>query len=135
MMDAVHRYDGYVAKSTGDGIFALFGAPVAHEDHPQRTLYASLRMQEELTRYSSCVSKDGRPYRFGSALTPVRLSSAPSRPARGTQSMYQSDTRPVWLLACRRSRRRAQSRSATPYASWSRDTSCSRPLVRQESRA
>ena len=48
MIDAVHRYDGYVVQSTGDGIFALFGAPVAHEDHPQRALYAALRMQEEL---------------------------------------------------------------------------------------
>jgi adenylate cyclase len=35
MMDAAHRYDGYIVQSTGDGIFALFGAPVAHEDHPQ----------------------------------------------------------------------------------------------------
>jgi class 3 adenylate cyclase len=52
MMDAVHRYDGYIVQSTGDGIFALFGAPVAHEDHPQRALYAALRMQEELRRYS-----------------------------------------------------------------------------------
>jgi class 3 adenylate cyclase len=34
MIEAVHRYDGYVAQSTGDGIFALFGAPLAHEDHP-----------------------------------------------------------------------------------------------------
>ena len=34
MMDAVHRYDGYVAQALGDGIFALFGAPIAHEDHP-----------------------------------------------------------------------------------------------------
>jgi hypothetical protein len=42
MIDAVHRYDGYVVQSTGDGIFALFGAPVAHEDHPQRALYAAL---------------------------------------------------------------------------------------------
>jgi len=48
MIDAVRRYDGYVVRSTGDGIFALFGAPVAHEDHPQRSLYAALRMQEEL---------------------------------------------------------------------------------------
>src|SRR5919109_4657498 len=46
MMDAVHRYEGYVAQSLGDGIFALFGAPIAHEDHPQRALYAALRMQE-----------------------------------------------------------------------------------------
>jgi hypothetical protein len=38
MMDAVHRYDGYVAQALGDGIFALFGAPIAHEDHPQRAL-------------------------------------------------------------------------------------------------
>ena len=38
MMESVHRYGGYVAQSTGDGIFALFGAPVAHEDHPQRPL-------------------------------------------------------------------------------------------------
>src|SRR5229473_6174889 len=50
MMDAVHRYEGYVAQSTGDGIFAFFGAPIAHEDHPQRALYAALRMQEESRR-------------------------------------------------------------------------------------
>jgi class 3 adenylate cyclase len=50
MMDAVHHYGGYVAQSTGDGIFALFGAPVAHEDHPQRALYAALRMQDEIRR-------------------------------------------------------------------------------------
>ena len=52
MMDAVHRYGGYVAQSTGDGIFALFGAPIAYEDHPQRALFAALRMQEEVKRYA-----------------------------------------------------------------------------------
>src|SRR5499433_3207958 len=52
MIDAVHRYDGYIVQSTGDGIFALFGAPVANEDHPQRALYAALRMQDEMCRYS-----------------------------------------------------------------------------------
>ena len=52
MMDAVHRYEGYVAQALGDGIFALFGAPLAHEDHPQRALYAALRMQEEMRRYA-----------------------------------------------------------------------------------
>ena len=52
MMEAVHRYGGYVAQSTGDGIFALFGAPIAHEDHPQRALYAALRMQAESKRYA-----------------------------------------------------------------------------------
>ena len=59
MIDAVHRYDGYVVQSTGDGIFALFGAPVAHEDHPQRALYAALRLQEELKRYSAKVLAEG----------------------------------------------------------------------------
>ena len=59
MIDAAHRYDGYVVQSTGDGIFALFGAPMAHEDHPQRALYAALRMQEELKRYSAKVVADG----------------------------------------------------------------------------
>ena len=52
MMDAVHRYEGYVAQALGDGIFALFGAPIAHEDHPQRALYAALRMQEAMRHYS-----------------------------------------------------------------------------------
>lgn len=52
MMEAVHHYGGYVAKSLGDGILALFGAPIAHEDHPQRALYAALRMQEAVRRHS-----------------------------------------------------------------------------------
>jgi len=59
MMDAVHRYDGYVAQSTGDGIFALFGAPLAHEDHSQRALYAALKMQEGMRRYSSRLREAG----------------------------------------------------------------------------
>jgi class 3 adenylate cyclase len=59
MIEAVQRYDGYVVQSTGDGIFALFGAPVAHEDHPLRALYAALRMQEDLRRYSSKPGAEG----------------------------------------------------------------------------
>src|ERR1700674_4672608 len=59
MIDAVRRYEGYAVQSTGDGIFALFGAPVAHEDHPQRALYAAMRMLEELRRYSTKVVADG----------------------------------------------------------------------------
>ena len=55
MMDAVHRYEGYVAQALGDGILALFGAPLAHEDHAQRAVFAALRMQEELKRYSDSV--------------------------------------------------------------------------------
>ncbi|HYL60721.1 MAG TPA: adenylate/guanylate cyclase domain-containing protein, partial [Candidatus Acidoferrales bacterium] len=60
MIAAVNRYDGYVVQSTGDGIFAMFGAPVAHEDHPQRALYAALRMQEDLRRYAATLRERGR---------------------------------------------------------------------------
>ncbi|MFC3106699.1 adenylate/guanylate cyclase domain-containing protein [Undibacterium arcticum] len=55
MMEAVHHYEGYVAKSMGDGILALFGAPIAHEDHAQRALYAALRMQDAMRRYADHV--------------------------------------------------------------------------------
>src|SRR5438094_5985311 len=52
MMDAVHRYEGTVNQVMGDGIMALFGAPIAHEDHAVRACYAALRMQESVTRYA-----------------------------------------------------------------------------------
>jgi class 3 adenylate cyclase len=51
MMDAVHRYEGTVNQVLGDGIMALFGAPLAHEDHAVRACYAALAMQEEMRRY------------------------------------------------------------------------------------
>jgi class 3 adenylate cyclase len=59
MIDAIDRYGGYVVQSTGDGIFALFGAPLAYEDHPQRALYAALRLQEGIRGYSGKLVADG----------------------------------------------------------------------------
>ena len=52
MMAAVHRYEGTVNQVMGDGIMALFGAPLAHEDHAVRACYAALAMQEALQRYA-----------------------------------------------------------------------------------
>ena len=52
MMDAVHRYEGTVNQVMGDGIMALFGAPVAHEDHAVRACYAALDMQAAIRRYA-----------------------------------------------------------------------------------
>jgi len=52
MMDAVHRYEGTVNQVLGDGIMALFGAPVAHEDHAVRACYAALAMQATMRRYT-----------------------------------------------------------------------------------
>src|SRR5687767_10364812 len=52
MMEAVHRYEGTVNQVMGDGIMALFGAPLAHEDHAVRACYAALQMQESVKRYA-----------------------------------------------------------------------------------
>ena len=52
MMDAVHRYEGTVNQVMGDGIMALFGAPIAHEDHAVRAGYAALKMQEAIRAYA-----------------------------------------------------------------------------------
>jgi class 3 adenylate cyclase len=49
MMDAIHRYEGTVNQVMGDGIMAIFGAPVSHEDHAVRACYAALKMQETIT--------------------------------------------------------------------------------------
>ena len=52
MMEAVHHYEGTVNQVMGDGIMALFGAPLAHEDHAVRACYAALRMQESVGRFA-----------------------------------------------------------------------------------
>jgi class 3 adenylate cyclase/tetratricopeptide (TPR) repeat protein len=52
MMEAVHHYEGTVNQVMGDGVMALFGAPLAHEDHAVRACYAALRMQEAIGRYA-----------------------------------------------------------------------------------
>src|SRR5262249_55355486 len=57
MMEAVHRYEGTVNQVMGDGIMALFGAPIAHEDHAVRACYAALRMQETVRRYAEGVRR------------------------------------------------------------------------------
>jgi class 3 adenylate cyclase/tetratricopeptide (TPR) repeat protein len=57
MMEAVHRYEGTVNQVLGDGIMALFGAPLAHEDHAVRGCYAALRMQDALKHYAGEVHR------------------------------------------------------------------------------
>jgi class 3 adenylate cyclase/tetratricopeptide (TPR) repeat protein len=57
MMEAVHRYEGTVNQVMGDGIMALFGAPLAHEDHAVRACYAALRMQESVKKYADEVRR------------------------------------------------------------------------------
>ena len=57
MIEAVHHYEGTVNRVMGDGIMALFGAPIAHEDHAVRACYAALRMQETVKRYADEVQR------------------------------------------------------------------------------
>jgi len=57
MMEAVHHYEGTVNQVMGDGIMALFGAPLAHEDHAVRACYAALRMQERVGRYADEIQR------------------------------------------------------------------------------
>src|SRR5262245_44843194 len=55
MMEAVHRYEGTVNQVLGDGIMALFGAPIAHEDHAERACYAALAIQEAIRNHADRV--------------------------------------------------------------------------------
>jgi class 3 adenylate cyclase/tetratricopeptide (TPR) repeat protein len=53
LADGIHRFEGTINQFTGDGVMALFGAPIAHEDHAHRACYAALALGEELARYST----------------------------------------------------------------------------------
>src|SRR5574342_336081 len=59
MMEAVHRYEGTVTQVMGDGLMALFGAPLAREDHAVRACYAALRMQERIGAYGDALQREG----------------------------------------------------------------------------
>ena len=80
MMEAVHRYEGTVNQVMGDGIMALFGAPLAHEDHAVRACYAALRMQESrrAVRRGAAARAGRSTCRSASASTPARSSCARS---------------------------------------------------------
>ena len=58
MMDAMRRFEGTVNQVMGDGIMALFGAPLAHEDHAVRACYAALRMQDAVNGYAEGVRRE-----------------------------------------------------------------------------
>ena len=74
LCDGVHRFEGTVNKFTGDGIMALFGAPIAHEDHAQRACYAALHLQREL----AALRRGGAP-RAGAQLLGSDRASTPAR--------------------------------------------------------
>ena len=78
LMDEIHKYEGTINQFTGDGVMALFGAPLAHEDHAQRACYAALAIQKDLAEYSEKIKKDcGREFqmRIGLNSGPVVVGS------------------------------------------------------------
>jgi Adenylate and Guanylate cyclase catalytic domain/Double zinc ribbon len=58
LMDEIHKYEGTINQFTGDGIMALFGAPVAHEDHAQRACHAALSIRKAMGAYGARVAKE-----------------------------------------------------------------------------
>ena len=79
MMEAVHWYEGTVNQVMGDGIMALFGAPIGHEDHAVRACYAALRMQRRVNLYADEIQRaGGTRCRSAWDSIPARWSSAPS---------------------------------------------------------
>ncbi|MFW6011395.1 MAG: adenylate/guanylate cyclase domain-containing protein, partial [Desulfosalsimonas sp.] len=58
LVDEIHRYEGTINQFTGDGVMALFGAPVAHEDHAHRACYAGLSIQKALGGYAEKIAKE-----------------------------------------------------------------------------
>ena len=135
MIEAAHRYDGYVVQSTGDGIFTLFGAPVAHEDHPQRALYAALRLQEELKRYLDRIRQEGRlPLQARVGVNTGELVVRSIQTGAG-QTEYTPIGHTTNLASgCRRRRRSVRSRSARIRANCAKATSSSSRSVRPGSR-
>jgi class 3 adenylate cyclase len=122
MIKAVHRYDGYVVQSTGDGIFAVFGAPAAHEDHPQRALHAALATFEELRRAGELLTpgRSGIEVRIGINTGEVVMRLVQTA---GIPSTHLSATRLTWPSASRVPHRPGVSPSAMKRAGWSRATS------------
>lgn len=58
LMEEIHRYEGTINQFTGDGVMALFGAPIAHEDHAQRACHAALSIQSAIKEYGEKINKD-----------------------------------------------------------------------------
>ena len=112
-MEAVHRYEGTVNQVMGDGIMALFGAPLAHEDHAVRACYAALRMQEAVKQYAEEVRRDAGRADPDPRRAELRRGGRPldrQRPAHGLHGRRPDDAPGRPDGAARRARARSCSR-------------------------
>ena len=102
MLAEVHRYEGTVNQFLGDGIMALFGAPIAHEDHARRAVHAALGIARALTEYQRELAPRGISFRArGRDSTPGSSWWAASE-ATCVWTIPPSATRPTWRRACSR---------------------------------
>jgi class 3 adenylate cyclase len=103
MMEAVHRYEGTVNQVMDDGIMALFGAPLAHEDHAVRACYAALRMQESAKKYAEEARRShAAVVKIRVGLNSARSSCGPSG-AICTSTTRRSARRRIWPRGWNRS--------------------------------
>ena len=134
MMEAVHRYEGTVNQVMGDGIMALFGAPIAHEDHAVRACYAALAMQEAIRRYSEEVRRaHGIEYRSVWVSTLGKSWSGPLA-TTCTWITRPSARPPTWRRAWNSSPPGQHSADGRRPCGWRRDGCRSPPWVRCLSR-
>ena len=108
LAEGVHRYEGTINQYTGDGIMALFGAPIAHEDHAQRACYAALRLSDELRRYADELRRTkGLNFSVRMGSTPARSWSGRSATTCGWTTRLRA-TRWGWRRAWSSSRSRGR---------------------------
>ena len=129
MMEAVHRYEGTVNQVMGDGIMALFGAPLAHEDHAVRACYAALDMQGAIRRYAEEVSAHPRRRRADPRRAELGRGRGPRHRQRSAHGLHRGrpDDAPGRADGAARDAR-APSCSPPTRCAWPRATSTVKPL-------
>ena len=128
LADAIHRFEGTINQYTGDGVMALFGAPLAHEDHAQRACHAALLIREQLRGFAADLRRELGPALRGPGRAQLRRGDRGRDRRRPAHGLHRAGSHG------RAGRAHAAERGPGPgapdrghRARWSRPTSSSRP--------